>query len=234
MNAGPSIRRESLDKLVTIHFESGEGERLTYFPNTASELRIARAVLLGIHEQAVLCDLVFHTGTLDRIEFNAPPKSVLSEDQLKCGDVRIFTDPMIGLTQEPMSVGTMGPTLNDLAERYVINDVQLPPAEEVKLALFATIDAVLPADYLQLLDESNHFVAGEVEFFGTKVRSIVLPDANWFVLAVSEKYAICAVMGAKNGLLTLYHLTDDNIEKTDTSFVRLIDEINKLEKEPED
>jgi hypothetical protein len=234
IEAGPSVRRESKEKLVVLSFGDIDVSQLTYFSNESPDLRIARATLSGIHGQVLLCDLIAYDGHIVGFEFSAPPKVILSGMDFKCENVRIFADPMSSTPPDDLTAGTPGPALTALMDKYEVTTILLPPSEEEKRTFLAAVDAVLPGDYLQLLNESNYFVAGEVEFVGTNARTIVLPETFWFLLAESEQYAICASLSSKEGSLILYHQNNDDIEKAGFSFVQLLEEMIRLENEPED
>lgn len=212
------VQRASNDKLVTFYF----ADNVLLFPNTEPELHVARA-LLSVGGSEVDCDVMFHRGRLSSLEFHRSPRNIAGPN-VSCRRVDLFGDPMqtqISASGEvPLIQATL---LANVTTRVHVRSVEPPAAEHVRAKALALMEkATLPVDYVDLLSQTDGFTSGMWRFAGTNVRTIVLPDVTYYVLAerLDSQAAICAINSKKPALI-LYDELDDRPEPWTGTFIDL-------------
>jgi hypothetical protein len=155
-------------------------------------------------------------GRLFSLVFNERPGGLfgqLQTAQPKIADVRIWFDPMQS-QKVPRRATSISPSdwLDDWQNKGRISQLQIPLSREERTAALERIDAVLPADYVDLLSRTDGLKLGEYVVHGAaKIRKIVTVDANYYVLADAESNGLVVKEGGQDGELFVLDYEDESM-----------------------
>jgi hypothetical protein len=111
-------------------------------------------------------------------------------------------------------------------EQGLLTRLRSPVPEAERERTLESIDALLPADYRELATQTDggQFRACFIHGPG-KIRKIVSPEANYYVLAECSKSALAVREGSRRGLLFVMHYEDDITEEAGVSFRKAVERL---------
>lgn len=115
--------------------------------------------------------------------------------------------------------------LADWSKRYGLGDVYRPlDARTTKRAL-APIDAMLPADYIEMMRQTDGFTVGTWRVLGlAEIYRVALGDHNYYYLADDGAVVACVREGSKTGTICTCAIDDvDAPIEEGTSLAKVID-----------
>lgn len=134
-------------------------------------------------------ELWLANGRLFSLLFNKKPKEFFSGDQLRAVqprivDVKICFDPMLPSENVRAEAKvSLGGWLEVLQKKGLVSEINIPMKTQKRVEALECINAVPPADYVDLLSQTDGAKIGEYIILGSeKIRKIVLPDENYYVL----------------------------------------------------
>ena len=128
------------------------------------------------------------SGRLFSLVFDKPPKQFFAGyalDAVRPGvkDVTVWMDPMRGRPkgdEVPVDPGTLTGWMRELSISGQLTDTRAPLVGPQRAALIAQIDAQLPPDYLELIEQMDGARTGKCRIHGlTSVRKVVQADDNF-------------------------------------------------------
>ena len=208
-------------KKVTFIYWSKKRERsVPRFANRARDLVVATVVLASTDGslRRAECDIVFDEGVIRVLEFTRLPK-VKKRAALSVEKVILHEDPSRAVSEksEPVAGSSIsGECVRRLQNALRIEEIKPPASAEVISAFAKRARTALPADYVDLLSETDGFKTQGWEFYGTHAWRILEPDANYLVVAESpeEELAVCfREEQTQPEVLTYNRLTNEAISK---------------------
>lgn len=212
-------------------------ERLR-FPGIAEQAILAAVRLTHPDKSAVLkIELWLANGRLFSLLFDKPPKQFFAGYSLEhvspaISEVTIGTDPGRG----PEILGAGGAsahpgTLNGWPQALLISGqlraLRPPVPASQREALIAQIDARLPLDYLELVDQTDGALVGTCKVHGlTSIRKVVLPDVSYYILAELDNFGELAIKdGSRSGELCRIYYESDDVQPLSQSFRSALNEL---------
>lgn len=218
------IQRAVGGRLMVFYFlhSSGGDRPLPRLSVTGDENRVARLVVAPEGGGGtVRVDVVLHRGLLSSLQFSRDPKVLgVSTLALKGIDVspELTDDSHVERPPQP-GAEQQGPLLQRLTREACLTGI-VPPAPERERERFTSdVASCVPADYLELLGETNGFCAGAWTFHGTRARRIVRADADLLVLAEDNEWALCAREDVQEPRVWLYDPIADECLDAGSGFV---------------
>jgi hypothetical protein len=197
------VRRDSDDKEVNFnHIERRKSvfDPTLLFPVAAEEVRLGRISFVTPDKpKPFRVDFWIVHGHLFSLEFNESPRGI-NADNIEIRDVRILADPMTPQAAEPRrskepEALTAWP--GEWSRKWRLANLSEPLPEPQRCRILDQLDSTLPADYLELVGQTEGLeVQGSVVYGLSGVRSVVLPAANYYVLA---EFADRGVLAVKQG-----------------------------------
>ncbi|QDQ28328.1 hypothetical protein FNU76_19325 [Chitinimonas arctica] len=204
------------------------------FPNTGEEALLASVNLIAPGKQAKLkAEVWLANGRLFSLAFNKAPKQFFAGSDLKTvqpeiADVKIWFDPLspspAGFVDESMLPAWL---LNDGRSLADTESLRAPLPQSEQAAYIARVDAQLPQDYLELIARTEGLTLASAVVYGlAKVREVIFPEANYYILADIEGVGALAVKSG-NQSAELYRLDYENstTQKIGTSFQKAVTEL---------
>lgn len=128
-------------------------------------------------------------GYFFSIGFNPSPEEIKNSDAIRIEKVVIHHDPMrVGFESAPRRKKKSSPNLPEWLLTFRSDkedcDAFEPPERDRRDAILREVDAVLPSDYLDLIDECDGLKVGEWMIFGlSEIYDVTLQDGKYYVLA---------------------------------------------------
>jgi hypothetical protein len=201
------------------------------FPGIADEAILATVRMTHRNRSAVLkIELWLANGRLFSLLFDKPPKQFFAGYSLEdvnpaISEVTIGTDPSLGTeilaSGETSAVpGTLKGWPQALLISGQLQALRPPVPASQREALIAQIDARLPLDYLELVDQTDGALVGTCKVHGlTSIRKVVLPDVNYYILAELDNASALAIKdGSRSGELYRLHYESDDVQPLSQSF----------------
>lgn len=208
------VNRSAEDRFVVLFFLLADREELPLMPNRSPRLTAATVSLVSAQNGASTrfqCDVIFHRGRVFSLEFQPSPRKL--EGRFSVGDVEMRADLS---AQEAITTPGVaaGPLLGELQRSVEISEIR-PPADDSTRATFSQrFSRILPEDYFQLVSETDGFLAGQWEFYGTRVRRMPAPGQLYLVVAEAPQLVLCAKEEEQSRQLYLY----DSIDEEETPY----------------
>jgi hypothetical protein len=190
------------------------------FTSTEEESLLATVNLVdpGGGKARLKVELWMVGGWLFSLLFNKPPKeffvgSHIHTVQPTIADVKIWFDPMLldNVVQQETSTSLRG-WLAAWEKDGKVSELQVPLIADKRKAVLERIDAALPADYLELLSQTDGLTVGAYVIHGAgKVRKIVTEGFNYYVLAETSYCGLVVQEGSADGEVGLLNYEDDSL-----------------------
>jgi hypothetical protein len=136
---------------------------------------------------------------LASVRFRAPDSpAAVRADFYVVLEARIHSDPMRAISPEDASRRRVAVKLNgwvaELARQYEFKQPRPPLSPSARKRRLVEIEAALPADYLELVEQAEGLEIGDCVIQGLSfVREVVLDEANYYVLAELDGEGVLAV-----------------------------------------
>jgi hypothetical protein len=157
-------------------------------------------------------------GWLFSLLFNKPPKEFFAGSHIHTvqpmiADVKIWFDPMhLNNTIQQETSIPLGGWLADWQENEKVSGLRTPLTSDERKAALERIDAVLPADYVDMLSQTNGLTVGEWVIHGAaKVRKIVTTGTSYYVLGETRDCGLVVQEGSTDGVVGLLDYGDDSL-----------------------
>ncbi len=166
-------------------------------------------------------------GRLFSLVFDKPPKRFLAGHALDAvrpavADVTVWMDPM---RERPkgdevlVDPATLSSWPQELFATCQLTDPRAPLAGTRRAALIAQIDAELPPDYLEFIEQMDGARARECKIHGlASVPKVALADDNFYILAEDDGGALAVKDGSRDGELYKLSYERDDVQKVNRSF----------------
>jgi hypothetical protein len=164
-------------------------------------------------------------GRLFSLVFNKPPKEFFAGGRLRkvqptIADVKIWLDPMQSgkapekTARQETNISLHG-WLGDWQRKGRVSELQVPLPSQDRVAVLERIDAVLPADYLELISQTEGVKLRDCVIHGAgKIRKVVSVDANYYILADTGTDGGLAVKeGDQGGALYALDYESDSVRQ---------------------
>ncbi len=208
------IQHFSDNKLVVFHFP--DDRQLPLFPNRSSEVYAAR---LSINNSShTMCDFVFHQGKLSSLEYSRTPN--FFDEQITCGALDMNVNMMLPNEDNTKlsDVQFIG-RVRLLEEVATLSEV-LPPASNTRISNFLKwLSTPATSDYVEVIRQTNGFIANDWRFNGTEARTIIQENATLALLAESANQAICLNRSTFSPRLLVLDFEDDLLVDVETDFI---------------
>jgi hypothetical protein len=163
--------------------------------------------------------VVFDGGRLSSFEFSEPPRehfvqAAQVESVLIVGDLLSEPSPNQPLPSHP-------PFLNRIQSEVSITSVDGPRSDTEIREYLSSLSMSVPVDYVNLLHETNRFLAGNWTFVGTRARTVVLPDVEYVIVAESDDEAIALIEDESSDLLVRIDLIDVTVKEQGPEFTQM-------------
>lgn len=215
------IQRFSDDKLILFFFKNDKKSDFPRFSNTSEELYAARLrIRHAVSLQRMKCDLVTSQGRLSSLELDRAPKSLKPADMI-CEGVSIFHDltlPSPTAIELKIDVDRQ-PILARIGLLFPVAEARPPVSQQEIQSFLEQLAAAVPPDYLELLVETNGFDVNGWTFYGTSSRQIVLPEANYQLLAERDPLALVVRQGQEGSEVFLFDQINAELGMANNSFV---------------
>lgn len=209
------------------------------FANAGDEALLASVILTGADKRAKLkADIWLAKGRLFSLVFSKPPKLFFAGMNLKSVqpdiiDVRLWFDPTQRTIIDRDSVvdaSALTGWLRDWNSKGIISSLHAPLSESQRSEYLDRVDAQLPADYLELVSQTEGVhLAGCIVHGVSKIRQIALPDANYYVLAELEGLGALVVKdGMSDAELYCLHYEDNDVRPVGKSLQNAVVDLLKL------
>jgi hypothetical protein len=189
------VQRLSKDKIVTLYSAEDPGFRNwptdALFPMRDDEVCVARILFhpqTPERETELKADVVLHKGRLSSVEFSRPPAKSLRIDPA-VARLEMFADPMKPYRgrRDPVSLRDLTGWVRDWAIQRKARNLRRPLSPSEREPQLACVDADLPPDYLDIVAQTEGMeLPGAVIRGLSELRRIVLPEANYYILAEIE------------------------------------------------
>lgn len=203
------------------------------FPLAAEEVLLATAYLSAPGKRAKLkADIWLANGRLFSLVFNKPPKQFFTGEDLKSvqpeiADLKIWIDPNappVATEAGTVDVSALTGWMREWCFKGQVADLRKPLPEAQRAEHLARIDARLPVDYLDLVAQTEGAtLAGFVVSGTARIRQVVSPTANYYILADKEGIGALAVkQGDSNSELYWLPYEQDSVRSVGTSLATAI------------
>jgi hypothetical protein len=166
-------------------------------------------------------------GRLFSLVFDKPPKRFFAGHALdaarpEVADVTVWMDPMRGRPKGDevlVDPATLKGWPRELSTSCQLADPRSPLVGSQRAALIAQIDAQLPPDYLELIEQMDGARAGECKVHGLRsVRKVALANDNFYILAEDDGGALAVKDGSRDGKLYRLSYEGDDAQPLNQSF----------------
>jgi hypothetical protein len=192
------------------------------FPDAADEAVLAQVVLASERGSTKLrSDVVLAKGRVFSLLFNAPPKQFfqgvgLNTVRPSIVDVKILLDPMRPrrrVADQNVSELALTGWLLEWTRDGRASDLREPLPESARSEHLGRIDAGLPADYLELVAQSDGAKLGSCTVYGlAAIRKVVTATENYYLLTeVEGSGALVVREGDDKGELHLLSYESDEV-----------------------
>lgn len=177
------------------------------FPNQVEEAKLAVITFRAAgRPKAIRVDFWLVKGLLFEVQFDQSPKGI-RPDEIEVKEVKVRLDPMVSA---PVPARALDPAaltdwLGAWHSRYGLADVKEPLPLAERARLLSEIDATLPADYLEMIAQTEGFMVNRCRVHGlSETRSVALPDASVLILAEAEGQGALFVKEAQPEVQTYF------------------------------
>lgn len=209
------------------------------FPYGADEALLASIDLTGPDKRAKLkAEVWLAKGRLFSLVFKKSPKQFFAGMDLKSvqpeiANVKIWFDPMHPssvTTSAAVDASALSGWLREWHAKGRVTGLHSPLPEAERTAYLEHIDAQLPYDYLNFVAQTEGATLATCVVYGVaKIRQIVWPEANYYLIAEIEELGALAVKeGDRNAELYLLHYEDNDAQPVGTSLPKAIADLLKL------
>lgn len=198
------VQRDAGDKEVRLyHMERGKPtrENVPLFPNTVPEVRLARISFVAADKpKGLRVEFWLVQGTLFSLQFDQSPRGI-DASRIEIKDVKVMVDPMVPAVaerREPIEADTLTDWPREWSRKWAVARLREPLPGPDQQRILAQLDAKLPTDYLELVAQTEGLeLPGCVVYGLSEVRSVVLPEANYYVLSELADRGVVAVQEGK-------------------------------------
>jgi hypothetical protein len=184
------------------------------FPNAADEALLASAFLIVPNKLAKLkAEVWLAKGRLFSLVYGKPPAQFFAETGLKSAcpqvvEMKIWCDPMRPSSDEPegpVDTSMLTGWLREWFAKGMVSNLHAPLPESDRAALIGQITARLPADYVDLVGQTEGAKIGACTVYGLKkIREVVQPQATYYIVAELEGIGALVISeGGHDGVLHL-------------------------------
>ncbi|MFB3897681.1 MAG: hypothetical protein ACE14V_15420 [bacterium] len=135
-------------------------------------------------------------GHFFSIEFNQSPKKIRPED-ITITEVEILVDPMVSCTREPrksIAISALSGWVKEWAHKWNIDQLKEPLLEQERNEIINQLATKLPIDYLDIIMQTEGMKIDGCLIFGLlEIRSVVMADSNYCILAEIEGHGVLMV-----------------------------------------
>jgi len=184
------------------------------FPTTSEELCIASLSFAapGKPRPIRVQFWVVH-GHLFSLQFSQSPRGVPA-DQIHIRSVKVLADPM-AVPEEPRALepqALMGRLAQWIGGRQV-SGLREPLPRARREAMIGELGTALPADYLEIVSQTEGLQVNGWRVHGvSEIRSVVSPEANYYVLAECERGVLVVTEGESGGGIRYFGYEDEEEE----------------------
>lgn len=168
------------------------------FPAKSDDLLFARidfTIDQGIDKWRAEFHIV--RGNLFSIVFTPSAKGIFNKTGVSVISIKILHDPMkpihhpkLKSIQQPFFVSGW---LKAWSQRFVFINISGPIEKSEIVHLLKAIEAKLPSDYLEMLNQCNGFQMDKISILGiSEIYEILLNNQNYYVLSVYEDLGVIA------------------------------------------
>ena len=130
---------------------------------------------------------------------------------------------MRGLSKPDEAPGgpvTLSGWLGELATSGQLRAPQAPVGEHQRVTLVAQIDAQLPPDHLEFMEQVDGARVGECKIYGLGgVRKVALPGGNYYILAeIGDEGELAVKHGSRHGELYRLSYERDEVQPLNQTF----------------
>lgn len=201
------VQRHAGDKEVNLyHMERGKPawDNVRLFPNASTETKLARISFAAADKSKPLrVEFWLVHGTLFSLQFTQSPRGI-DPERIEIKDVKVLADPMVPVVAEPRGLiepDTLRDWPGEWATKWQLTDLREPLSEPQRRQVLEQLDAKLPADYLELVTQTEGLAFDECVVYGlSEVRSVVLPAQNYYILAeLADRGTLAVKEGQSDG-----------------------------------
>lgn len=184
-------RRSAESREVLYYVKKGKPSSSPRFAADRAELKFA-TMHFSVDGYPGQWTADFHlvSGYFFSIHFTPTPRQIQNVDNVQIERIEILHDPCEAIAPPPdvkpipRSTVRLPAWLEALEPRFEIRDLFEPLPGHLKAELRKEISAVLPDDYLELIDATDGLAVGPVGILGlSQVYESVMPDWNYYFIA---------------------------------------------------
>lgn len=205
------------------------------FPAGTDEELLASVNLTGPNRLQLKAEVWLAKGRIFSLVFNKPPKQFFAVKNLRTvqseiTDVKIWFDPMrprsVGLNM-PIDPSRLTGWLREWFAKGQISGLHTPLPQSDRAELLARIDAQLPSDYIEVIDQTEGARLDSCAICGVAgIREIVLPEAIYYVIAEIEGLGVLAVKAAdRDAELYLLNYENSDVRPMGSSIQNAVTEL---------
>lgn len=205
------------------------------FPHEKGEVLLATVELDTDRGKPLTVDVWMVNGRLFSLAYDKPPKEYFAAQDLEnvetsSMEVKVHLDPMSqGTPTRSTSVDAASLTgwLHEWQMKGLIVGLHPPMASAERSECLQRMDTTLPSDYIELMQQTDGLELESVVVHGlARTRQLVLPEANYWVLAESSKYRAVAIEeGSHSSTLFVFNYVDDERRSAGNSFQQALQEL---------
>jgi len=177
------------------------------------------------HARTIRADFKIVSGDLFLIEFSQSPRGIGGDD-IEVRKVKVLTDPMApapARERAPLEVDALTGWLADWSASKQVADLREPLPAEQRESLIGEIEAALPPDYLEICGQTDGLRVDGCRVHGLgDIRHVVSTEANYYVLAETERGVVVVTEGASEPRLR-YLGYEEEEEELGTSLRAAVD-----------
>jgi len=164
------------------------------FPHQGDEVKLATVKLVLPSTEKLRAEVYLVRGHVFSIQFEKPPREAGKDsDEATVTDVVIHMDPMMrvlpsdtGVSKEPRSVG-LGGVWRDWAARNPGYQAFESLASSDRQQYLSAVEARLPDDYRELLEQTEGVTLGELSILGaSEIYRVALEDGDHWVIGQDD------------------------------------------------
>lgn len=179
-------------------------------------------------------DFFLVNGFFFSMVFTPSAKPIQDVDEVVIENVKILCDPATEISVEEV-ISSMPGTVDfrgwlvEWSQTYGLRDVHLPLKEEERQRLLKRIDAKLPKDYLEIVDQCEGFVIQDCQIFGlSDIYDTVGSEHNYYLLAeLIDKGMVGVREKTEDGGLYFLDYGGGDVVELGDSFRQAIEDILK-------
>ena len=202
------------------------------FPNKTAELRFA-SVKFNVHD--ICCefsvDLYLVRGYFFSMVFSSDPSLIRNKgEDIKISEVQLYHNPMMPISEFPERSTHYKPFsgwLQELEDKYIINDKKPPIKEKEKERLLTNISAELPNEYLKFVEQVDGCTIQNCSILGiAEIYGVVMPGFDYYVLIKIGSAKVIAVRAnSKDGVMYLLDFEGSEPIPLGNSFRQIIENL---------